>query len=55
MDRNLLLDYLVCFALHNPDLEFFEKKNAKFVEESLDVVEKTYTGAKTTTVLRVKP
>lgn len=55
MDRDLLLNYLVCFALHNPDLEYFEKKNAKFVEECLDHVEQTYTGAKTTTVLRVKP
>jgi hypothetical protein len=28
IDRKQLLDFLVCFALSNPDLESFEKKNS---------------------------
>ena len=55
IDRNQLLDFLVCFALSNPDLSSFENKNSIFVEQCLDLIEQTYTGAKTTTVLRIKP
>jgi hypothetical protein len=55
IDRKQLLDFLVCFALSNPDLESFEKKNSEFVEKCLDLIEQTFTGARTTTVLRIKP
>ena len=55
MDLKLVLDFLVCFAINNPDTSSFEAKNSNFVEACLDLVEQTFTGAKTTTVLRIKP
>ena len=47
-----LLDFFVCMAISNPDLDDFEDKSRQFIEDSLNLIESMFTGTKSTTILR---
>ena len=47
-----MLDFFVCMAISNPDLDDFEDKSRQFIEDSLNLIESMFTGTKSTTILR---
>ncbi len=47
-----LLDFFVCMAIRNPDLDDFEDKSRQFIEDALNLIEEMFTGTKSTTILR---